>query len=158
MSHTRTQAASLSQRKSTRQATPTNAYFDTYHKMNDLMQTMQNLDVPYTTSKPSLKSKSKGPGGINLSALRFTGMDNPTMISPKANPSPLAREMERLSGSLESGADLKHVNFSIAIDDVKQPGKYGSGLSSPKGSSNNITNEAYPPRNYKLKAKLSYEK
>ena len=85
--------------------TPTNAYFDSYQKMNSLMQTLQS--TMHKASKPSLKS-STGPNiMVNTnSAIRVSGLDSiyaglqNAQITGGANvrdprhSSPLTREMQ----------------------------------------------------------------
>ena len=58
-----------------RRQTPTNAYFDSYQKMNSLMQTLQS--TMHKASKPSLKS-STGPNVMvnTNSAIRVSGLDS----------------------------------------------------------------------------------
>ena len=96
--------------------TPTNAYFDTYQKMNTLMGTLSNTNKK--TGKPSLKRPSNlniTVASLDVNTLRGSGLDSihestygeshvKGMKSNRStvNASPLSREIAKAKGLRDS--------------------------------------------------------
>lgn len=91
-------------------STPSNAYFDTYQKMNWLMNTLQNTHDVKAMNKPSLKAM--GTGRINIAKLDATTKGDHFNDSIYAGVTPKVKEraVHQNDGDL---AEDKRVNFSL---------------------------------------------
>ena len=130
-------------------STPSNAYFDTYQKMNWLMSTLQNTHEK-KTSKPSLKTIQTG----------ATGIPNVRVIKDNFNDSIYAggqnlKDKTSLPATNRDSMvdDDKRVNFSLESPTL-------ASKSSPKKADgkNIITKHGINvPRNFKQLAKQSFD-
>ena len=127
-------------------------YFDTYQKMNSLMQTLQATSSVKKTNKPSLKISQLG---LKVSAL--TGTNPIDTLYTGGDASPLGRELMRDLGSREDGSGDKQVAFSIENSPIQTQMASPSSIGQKNALQSIAKKQRVAPKNFKLLAKQSFE-